>query len=295
MRDGLGRYGAVAAFGGGSDIAQATLRALVAEGTRSVVLAVRDPARHEAAADALRAAGARVAVVRFDADEPATHAAAVEAAARALGALTPPAAGEEASRALSDAAAAEEAPRAVTDAAAVEDAARAAGGDIDLALVTFGVLGEQARAERDPAAAAALMRTNAAGGAALLVALGERMRAQGHGAIAVFSSVAAERPRRANFAYGASKAGLDAFAQGMHDALAADGIHVLVVRPGFVRTKMTAGLDPAPFATDADAVARATLDGLRAGRHTVWAPGTLRWVFTVLRHLPRPVWARLRG
>jgi decaprenylphospho-beta-D-erythro-pentofuranosid-2-ulose 2-reductase len=253
VRDGLGRYGAVAAFGGGSDIAQATLRALIAEGTRAVVLAVRDPARHEAAAETLRAAGARVELVPFDADAPETHAAAVEAAAGALG------------------------------------------GDIDLALVAFGVLGEQSEAEGDPAAAAALMRTNAAGGASLLVALGERMRAQGHGAIVVLSSVAAERPRRANFAYGASKAGLDAFAQGMHDALAADGIHVLVVRPGFVRTKMTAGLDPAPFATDADAVARATLDGLRAGRHTVWAPGTLRWVFTVLRHLPRPVFARLRG
>jgi len=253
MRDGLGRYGTVAAFGGGSEIAQATLRALIAEGTRAIALAVRDPARHEAAAEALRAAGARVDLTRFDADAPDTHEAAVDAAAHALG------------------------------------------GDIDLALVAFGVLGEQAVAERDPAAAAALMRTNAAGGAALLVALGERMRAQGHGAIAVLSSVAAERPRRANFAYGASKAALDAFAQGMHDALAANGVHVLVVRPGFVRTKMTAGLDAAPFATDADAVARATLDGLRAGRHTVWAPGTLRWVFSGLRHLPRPVWSRLRG
>lgn len=253
MRDGLGRFQAVAAFGGGSDIALATLRALVAEGTRAVALAVREPARAQPAADALRAAGARVEVVRFDADEPDGHTAAVDEAARALG------------------------------------------GDLDLALVTFGVLGDQERAERDPAAAAALMRTNAVGGAGLLVALGERMRAQGHGAIAVLSTVAAERPRRANFAYGASKAGLDAFAQGMHDALAPAGVHVLVVRPGFVRTKMTAGLDPAPFATDADAVARATLEGLRRGAHTVWVPGVLRWVFVVMRALPRPVWARLRG
>jgi decaprenylphospho-beta-D-erythro-pentofuranosid-2-ulose 2-reductase len=252
VKDGLGRPQAVAAFGGGSDIAHAILRALVEEGTRAVVLAVRDPQRPPPAADALRAAGARVELVRFDADDPDGHA------------------------------------------TAVADAARALGGDLDLALVTFGVLGGQERAERDPAATAALMRTNAVGGAALVVALAERLRAQGHGAIAVLSSVAAERPRRANFAYGASKAGLDAFAQGMHDALAPAGVHVLVVRPGFVRTKMTAGLKPAPFATDADAVARATLDGLRAGRHTVWVPGTLRWVFTVLRHLPRPVWARLR-
>jgi decaprenylphospho-beta-D-erythro-pentofuranosid-2-ulose 2-reductase len=253
VRDGLGRFGAVAAFGGTSDIAQATLRALVAEGTSAVVLAVRDPGGAAPAADALRAVGARVEVVRFDADEPEGHAAAVEEAARALG------------------------------------------GDLDLALVAFGVLGDQERAERDPAAAAALMRTNALGGASLLVALGERMRAQGHGAIAVLSTVAAERPRRANFAYGASKAALDAFAQGMHDALAGDGVHVLTVRPGFVRTKMTAHMKPAPFATDADAVARATLDGLRNARHTVWVPGLLRYVFSALRHLPRPLWARLRG
>jgi decaprenylphospho-beta-D-erythro-pentofuranosid-2-ulose 2-reductase len=253
VKDGLGRVQSVAAFGGGSDIALATLRALVAEGTRAIALAVREPARAQPNADALRAAGARVELMRFDADEPEGHATAVEAAARALG------------------------------------------GDMDLALVTFGVLGDQERAERDPVAAAALMHTNAAGGAALLAALGERMRAQGHGAIAVLSSVAAERPRRANFAYGASKAGLDAFAQGMHDVLAPAGIQVLVVRPGFVRTKMTTGLDAAPFATDADAVARATLEGLRGGAHTVWVPGVLRWVFVVLRHLPRPVWARLRG
>jgi decaprenylphospho-beta-D-erythro-pentofuranosid-2-ulose 2-reductase len=252
VRDGLGRFRSVAAFGGASDIAVATLRALVAEGTRDVVLAVRDRGRAEPAAQALNAAGARVELVDFDADAPETHAAAVDAAASALN------------------------------------------GDIDLALVAFGVLGDQERAERDPEAAAALMRTNAVGGASVLVALAERMRAQGQGAIAVLSSVAAERPRRANFAYGASKAGLDAFAQGMHDALAADGIHVLVVRPGFVHTKMTAGRKPAPFATDADAVARATLDGLRAGRHTVWAPGPLRYAFAVMRHLPRPVWARLR-
>jgi decaprenylphospho-beta-D-erythro-pentofuranosid-2-ulose 2-reductase len=253
VKDGLGRFQAVAAFGGASDIAVATLRALIAEGTRDVVLAVRDRGRAQPAADALRSAGARVELVEFDADAPETHRAAVDAAAGTLGA------------------------------------------DVDLALVAFGVLGDQARAEREPEAAAALMRTNAMGGAALLVALGERMRAQGHGAIAVLSTVAAERPRRANFAYGASKAGLDAFAQGMHDALAADGVRVLVVRPGFVRTKMTAGMKPAPFATDADAVARATLDGLRSGAHTVWVPGLLRWVFVVMRHLPRPVWARLRG
>jgi decaprenylphospho-beta-D-erythro-pentofuranosid-2-ulose 2-reductase len=155
------------------------------------------------------------------------------------------------------------------------------------------VLGDQSEAERDPAAAAALARTNVVGGVSLLVALAERMREQGHGAIAVLSSVAAERPRRSNFAYGATKAGLDAFAQGLGDALAPDGIHVLVVRPGFVRTKMTAGLKPAPFAVDADAVAAAIERGLRRRAHTVWAPPPLRFVFAAIRHVPRPLFRRL--
>jgi decaprenylphospho-beta-D-erythro-pentofuranosid-2-ulose 2-reductase len=168
-------------------------------------------------------------------------------------------------------------------------------GDIDLAVVAFGVLGEQERAERDPAAAVALARTNFTGGVSVLVALAERMRAQGHGAIVVLSSVAAERPRRSNFAYGATKAGLDAFAHGLGDALAPDGVHVLVVRPGFVHTKMTAGRKPAPLATDAEGVARAIERGLRARARTVWAPPALRWLFVVLRHLPAPLFRRLEG
>lgn len=179
-----------------------------------------------------------------------------------------------------------------THAGVVHEAAVALG-DIDLAVVAFGVLGEQERAERDPAVAAALAHTNVVGGISLLVALAEHMREQGHGVIVVLSSVAAERPRRSNFAYGATKAALDAFAQGLGDALVADGVHVLVVRPGFVRTKMTAGLEPAPLAIDADAVARTIEGGLRRRAHTVWAPPALRWVFAVLRHVPRPLFRRL--
>ena len=246
MTDGVGRPQSVAVFGGGSDIGLATARRLVEHGTTRVVLAARDPARLPGA-EALRAAGAHVEAIAFDADAPETHAAVVAQA-----------------------------------------------GEIDLAVVAFGVLGDQERAERDPLAAAALARTNAVGGIALLTALAEHMRAQGHGAIAVLSSVAAERPRRANFAYGASKAALDAFAQGLGDALAPEGIHVMVVRPGFVHTKMTAGLPPAPLSTDADAVARAIEDGLRRRAPVVWAPGALRWAFAVIRHLPRPLFRRLK-
>jgi decaprenylphospho-beta-D-erythro-pentofuranosid-2-ulose 2-reductase len=119
------------------------------------------------------------------------------------------------------------------------------------------------------------------------------LREQGHGTLVVLSSVAAERPRASNAIYGAAKAGLDALAQGLGDSVAGSGVRVLVVRPGFVKTRMTAGLKPPPFATTPDAVAAATSRALRRGAHTVWAPGALRYVFAVLRHLPRAVYRRM--
>src|SRR5918912_3480447 len=117
-----------------------------------------------------------------------------------------------------------------------------------------------------------------------MVPLAQRMRTQGHGTIVVLSSVAGERARKSNFVYGASKAGVDAFAQGLGDSLAGTGVHVMVVRPGFVKTKMTAGMSPAPFSTTADAVAEEIVKGLARGSHTVWAPPLLRGVMSVLRH-----------
>lgn len=166
-------------------------------------------------------------------------------------------------------------------------------GDFDVAIVAFGVLGEQARDERDAARALEVVDVNYRGAVSVLVHLAERMRRQGHGAIVVLSSVAAERPRRANFVYGSTKAGLDAFSQGLHDSLRGTGVHVLTVRPGFVHTKMTQGRDPAPFSTTPDVVAAAVRDGLRRGAHTVWAPPPLRFLMAVLRHLPRPLFRRL--
>jgi decaprenylphospho-beta-D-erythro-pentofuranosid-2-ulose 2-reductase len=109
----------------------------------------------------------------------------------------------------------------------------------------------------------------------------------------VLSSVAGERVRRAHFIYGSSKAALDGFAQGLGDALAGSGAGVLIVRPGFVRTKMTEGLPPAPMSTTAAAVAAATAKALAAGRELIWVPAQLRVVFAVFRHLPRVVWRRL--
>jgi decaprenylphospho-beta-D-erythro-pentofuranosid-2-ulose 2-reductase len=159
-------------------------------------------------------------------------------------------------------------------------------GDIDLALVAFGVLGE----EDDPVS---VLQVNTVGAASVMSALAERMVSQGHGTIVVLSSVAGERARKSNYMYGASKAGADAFAQGLGDSLAGTGVDVMVVRPGFVKTKMTAGRDPVPFSTTADVVAEEIVRGLARGSHTVWAPPVLRVVMSALRHVPRPLFRRL--
>jgi decaprenylphospho-beta-D-erythro-pentofuranosid-2-ulose 2-reductase len=168
-------------------------------------------------------------------------------------------------------------------------------GDLDVVLLAFGVLGDQERDETDAAATRAVIDVNYTAAASVMIAVTEALKAQGHGTLVVFSSVAAERPRRANFVYGSSKAGLDAFAQGLGDSLQGTGVSVMVVRPGFVHTRMTEGMDAAPFATTPDVVAEAVLGGLRSGAHTVWAPAKLRYVMAVLRHLPRPLFRKLGG
>lgn len=166
-------------------------------------------------------------------------------------------------------------------------------GDIDVVVLAFGVLGDQSEFDDDPQAAAAAVHINYTGGVAASLAFAGVMRRQGHGHLVVLSSVAGERTRAANFVYGSSKAGLDAFAQGLGDSLTGTGVQVTVVRPGFVHTRMTRGMKSAPFATTPRVVAETAVAGMRTGRHTVWAPGILRYVFSVLRHVPRPVFKRL--
>ena len=166
-------------------------------------------------------------------------------------------------------------------------------GDFDVVLVAFGVLGEQDEAERVGRVAREIVEANFVGAVSVGVPVAQRLRDQGHGSLVVLSSVAGERARRSNFVYGASKAGFDAFFQGFGDALAGSGVHVMIVRPGFVHTKMTAGKKAAPLATTPDKVANAIVDGLRDEREIIWVPGALRWVMAGLRHLPRPVFRRL--
>ncbi len=166
-------------------------------------------------------------------------------------------------------------------------------GDLDVVILAFGQLVDQVELDDDPARAADLVTVNYTGAVSVGLAVAAQFRRQGHGRLVVLSSVAGERVRKANFVYGSAKAGLDGFAQGLGDALAGSGASVLVVRPGFVHSQMTAGMKAAPFATTPAAVADATVKGLAKGRRTVWVPATLRPVFSVFRHLPGGVWRRI--
>ena len=166
-------------------------------------------------------------------------------------------------------------------------------GEVDLIVHCVGVLGAQQGLDADPDELARVLRVTFLGAGSVMWHALRALRAQGHGTLMLLSSAAAERPRAANAPYGAAKAGLDALAQGLADGLADTDVRVLVVRPGFVTTRMTAGLDPAPFAVGADTVAATAVAALGSRAPTVWVPGLLRYVFMALRHLPRPLYRRL--
>ena len=107
------------------------------------------------------------------------------------------------------------------------------------------------------------------------------------------ADVAPGHPESSDFVYRSAGAGLGAFVTGLGDALRGSGVHVLVVRPGFVTTRMTAHLPPAPLSTTPEAVARAVVAGLRWRKNTIWVPPALRLVMSALRHTPRAVFRRL--
>ena len=166
-------------------------------------------------------------------------------------------------------------------------------GPIGTAVLAFGILGDQARAEADPVHAVAVVHTDYVAQISLLTVLAGAMRAAGRGSLVVFSSVAGVRVRRANYVYGSAKAGLDGFASGLSDALFGTGVSLLIVRPGFVIGRMTEGMDPAPLSSTPAQVAEATARALARGRRTVWVPGMLRPLFFGMKLLPQAIWRRM--
>jgi decaprenylphospho-beta-D-erythro-pentofuranosid-2-ulose 2-reductase len=251
MNDAFGHPNSVLILGGTSDIARALVRALVAGGTKQVVLAGRDPGGlAEAATEAKEAGASFVATVAFDATD-------------------------------------------LEQAGAVVDSGFSAAGRIDLVVVAVGLLYDTEEDERDPARVARCLTVNLTWPAAALSRVAHHLRDQGAGRVVVLSSVAGVRVRRANFIYGSAKAGLDAYAKTLNQTLAGSGASVMVVRPGFVRSKMTEGRKAAAMATTPDAVAADIVQGLEQGAEVVWSPGKLRAVFFVLGLLPEPIWRRL--
>ncbi|OIN81578.1 SDR family NAD(P)-dependent oxidoreductase [Mycobacterium malmoense] len=167
-------------------------------------------------------------------------------------------------------------------------------GPIATAVLAFGILGDQARAETDAAHAIAIAHTDYVAQISLLTHLATTMRKAGRGSLVVFSSGAsAVRVRRANYVYGSAKAGLDGFASGLADALHGTGVRLLIVRPGFVIGRMTAGMTPAPLSSTPQQVAAATARALAKGHRTVWIPWALRPMLFALRLLPQFVWRRM--
>ncbi|WP_319433563.1 SDR family NAD(P)-dependent oxidoreductase [Mycobacterium sp. RTGN5] len=166
-------------------------------------------------------------------------------------------------------------------------------GAIGTAVLAFGILGDQTRAEADAVHAVAVVHTDYVAQISLLTHLALAMRAAGAGSLVVFSSIAGVRGRRANYVYGSAKAGLDAFANGLADALHGSEVRLLVVRPGFVVGRMTQGMDPAPLSRTPAQVADATVRALRKGRRRVWVPAPLALLAFAFRMTPQFVWRRM--
>jgi len=174
-----------------------------------------------------------------------------------------------------------------------------AGGDIDVAIVAFGLLGNAEELWQDQRKAVQIAQVNYVAAVSVGVLLSERMRAQGFGQIIAMSSAAGERVRRSNFVYGSTKAGLDGFYLGLGEALREYGVRVLVIRPGQVRTTTTiehwkaTGAKEAPFTVDKEDVAELAVTAAAKGKELIWAPGAFRFVMMVLRHIPRAIFRRL--
>ncbi len=176
---------------------------------------------------------------------------------------------------------------------ALADAERALG-RLDAVVVTAGLFATQEALEDDPALAARLLTVDFTNTVLFCEAAKRRLLAAGGGKLCVFSSVAGERGRKPVVIYGASKAGLSAYLEGLDHKHRAEGLEVITVKPGFVKTTMTATLKPPPFAGEPDAVAARVLAAIDAGRPVVYAPFAWGPIMTVIRALPRFVMRRVQ-
>lgn len=164
----------------------------------------------------------------------------------------------------------------------------------DVAICVIGALADQREAERDPGLAETLMRTNYVGPSLLLGALAERFADRGGGVLVGISSVAGDRGRKSNYVYGSAKAGFTAFLSGLRGRLAGSGVHVVTVKPGFVYSRMTDGMDLPPWLTaEPAAVAEVVASAVRKRRDVVYAHRRWRLVMSLVRAVPERLFKRL--
>lgn len=168
-----------------------------------------------------------------------------------------------------------------------------AGGDVDICIVAFGLLGDAEELWQDQRKAVQIAQINYTGAVSMGVLVAQRFKEQGHGQFITMSSAAGERVRRSNFVYGSTKAGLDGFFLILGEALEEYGVKSLVIRPGMVRTRMSAGVKEAPLTVNKEDVAELAVKSVESGKSLVWAPPTFRWVMMILRHIPRPIFRKL--
>jgi short-subunit dehydrogenase len=173
------------------------------------------------------------------------------------------------------------------------DAADRALGAFDTLIVTGGILGRQHELAADPGRLEHMLHVNFTGTVVLCQLAAERLAARGGGTICAFSSVAGDRARASNYLYGATKAGLSAFLDGLGHAYASRGVRIVCAKPGFVKTAMTAGLPVPPFASEPEPVARAVLRAIDRGTPVVYAPAAWRYIMLLVRALPRSVMRRV--
>ena len=161
-------------------------------------------------------------------------------------------------------------------------------GDVDLIIIAYAVLGNE-EMQLETSQFQKVIYTNFYTQAVLLNDINERLNVQKHGQILHISSVAGMRPRRRNFVYGVSKFGVDFIAQGLQKNNVGNNVFITIVRPGFIHTKMTLGLPPAPFSTNRKKVAKIAVNGLRKRKRIVYAPKFLILVMFLLKLMPERV------
>jgi hypothetical protein len=165
----------------------------------------------------------------------------------------------------------------------------------DIVICVVGLLGDQAASERDAQTAEHVMRANYVGPALVLGELANRLEERGSGCIIGISSVAGDRGRASNYIYGAAKAGFTAFLSGLRNRLACKGVHVLTVKPGFVKTRMTAGMPlPKLLTAEPSEVAQAVLAAASRRKDVVYVRPIWRWIMLIICAIPERVFKKMR-